>query len=94
MAWMTRNPLLFVRVRGVAGERFENQQFVTMKHRLCTSFLMFIHTLEAGVRGPKAPPRSSSRATNSWATLDIKHYLFYQIAKRGSTGRNTYSDYC
>lgn len=53
MAWMTRNPLLFIRVRGVAGERFENQQFVTMKLRLSTSFLMFIHTLEAGVRGPK-----------------------------------------
>jgi hypothetical protein len=83
MAWMTRNPLLFVRVRAVAGERFENQRFVTMKLRLCTSFLMFIHTLELGVRGPKAPSWSSSRAANSWATLDIKHYLFYQIGQKG-----------
>jgi len=43
---------------------------------------MFIHTLEAGVRGPKAPSWSSSRAANSWATLDITHYLFYQIARK------------
>lgn len=84
MAWMTRNPLLFVRLRAVSGETFENQRLLTMKLRLATSFLTFIHTLEAGIRGPKAPPWSSSQAVNSWATLDIKHYLFYQSGKKGS----------
>lgn len=83
MAWMTRNPLLFVRVRAASGERFENQRFLTMKLRLCTSFLIFIHTLEAGIPGPKQPAWSSSRSANSWATLDIKHYLFYQIGNKG-----------
>lgn len=83
MAWMTRNPLLFVRLRAVSGETFENQRFLTMKLRFATSFLIFIHTLEAGVRGPKAPWWSSSQSANTWATLDIKHYLFYQSGKKG-----------
>jgi hypothetical protein len=83
MAWLTRNPLLFVRLRAVSGERFENQRFLTMKLRLSTSFLIFIHTLEASFPGPKAPVWSSSRSVNSWATLDIKHYLFYQTGNKG-----------
>ena len=53
MHWMTRNPLLFVRVHAVSGERFENQRFLAMKLRLATSFLIFIHTLEGGSPGAK-----------------------------------------
>jgi hypothetical protein len=83
MDWMTRNPLLFVRLRAVSGETFENQRFLTMKLRLAASLLIFIHTLETTIRGPKPPQWSSSRFVNNWETLDIKHYLFYQSSGKG-----------
>lgn len=81
-AWLTRNPLLFVKTRVYSGAAYENQRFLLLKVQISTALLLFLAALERGIRGRKAPSWTGSRSANNWQTLDIHHYLVYQASGR------------
>jgi hypothetical protein len=81
-AWLTRNPLLLVKTRVFSGSTYENQRFLLLKLRIATALLLFLSSLERGLKGKKPAKWTSSQATNNWQTLDIHHYLVYQASGR------------
>lgn len=76
--WLTRNPLLAVRVRMFSGTYYENQQFLVIKLKIATSILFMMAALQHGFSPGKSEVWGSTRRTNNFQTLDIHHYFVFE----------------
>ncbi|QKS54034.1 hypothetical protein HUE56_26475 (plasmid) [Azospirillum oryzae] len=74
MKWLTRNPLMLVRLSSHTGDYYENQFIYTLKIRIAAAQVVMLHALsiDAGILVEKF---QSSANVNNWETLDIRHYL-------------------
>lgn len=74
MKWLTRNPLMLVRLSSHTGAYYENQFVYTLKIRISAAEVVMLHALsvDAGIEVDKF---YSSADVNNWETLDIRHYL-------------------
>jgi len=81
--WLTRNPLLAVRVRMFSGSYYENQQFLVIKLKTATSLLFLMAALQRGHSTDKAGQWGSTRRVNNEQTLDIHHYFVFERPVRG-----------
>ena len=74
--WLTRNPLLVVRVRSFPGDYYENQFLLLAKLRASTSLLSMLASMQ-----PPSDSRDSriwsSSTVNNFQTLDMRHYLVF-----------------
>jgi hypothetical protein len=82
--WLTRNPLLAVKVRMFSGSYYENQQFLVIKLQAATSLLFLMAALQRGYAPRKAAEWGSTRRVNNNQTLDIHHYFVFERPVRGS----------
>lgn len=76
--WLTRNPLMVVRITSITGAYYENQRYYMLKLRLGTALLMLLSLLAKKPRSDSRLIAGSSRRINNWQTLDIKHYLTFE----------------
>ncbi|TCP80848.1 hypothetical protein C8J31_11490 [Rhizobium sp. PP-CC-2G-626] len=82
MEWITRNPLMLVRLASHTGSYYENQFIYTLKIRIASAMAVMIHALsvEAGITVEKF---NSSAEVNNFQTLDIRHYLIGEATQAG-----------
>lgn len=80
--WLTRNPLLLVKLASHTGDMYENQFVYTLKIRLATSMLLMLHAMQQRRRGIVERFKSSAHV-NNFGTLDIRHYLIGESACEG-----------
>lgn len=80
MRWMTRNPLLLVRLSSHTGAYYENQFIYTLKIRVAAAMVVMLHALsvDAGITVDKF--HSSAEVSND-ETLDIRHYLIGEATR-------------
>lgn len=83
MNWITRNPLLMVKIASHTGSYYENQFIYTLKIRLASSLAVMLHAV-AAYQGVIVDKFSSSATTNNWETLDIRHYLVAETRQKRS----------
>jgi hypothetical protein len=83
--WLTRNPLLAVRVRMFSGTYYENQQFLVIKLKMATSLLFMMAALQWGYSVKESEKWGSTRRVNSFQTLDIRHYFIFERPLNGNT---------
>ena len=81
--WMTRNPLMMVRVASHTGAYFENQFIYTLKIRISAALAAMLYALAAD-RGEKVGDFCSTARVNNWETLDIHHYLVGEARQKKS----------
>lgn len=74
MKWLTRNPLMLVRLSSHTGDYYENQFVYTLKIRIAAAQVVMLNALivDSGIKVEKF---HSSADVNNWETLDIRHYL-------------------
>ncbi|WP_396593824.1 hypothetical protein [Brevundimonas sp. R86498] len=78
--WLSKNPLLMIRVRSYSAGAYENQSEFMRRLGLGAAFVMLLSVLV----DPRDEKRwNSSRSSNE--TLDIRHYL---VGDNGGGGRN------
>jgi hypothetical protein len=76
-SWLTRNPLLAVKVQSFPGGYYENQSLLLSTLRFATALVSMLATLQPSMGGPEEK-LSSSSMVNNYQTLDIRHYaVFY-----------------
>jgi hypothetical protein len=82
LAWMTKNPLLAVRMASTTSGYYENQFIIMVKLRLATVLVQMLAALGRTDRvNPDAYNLSTARA-NNWQTLDIHHYIVFEASPR------------
>lgn len=74
MEWITRNPLMMVRIASHTGAYFENQFIYTLKIRVSAALAAMLYALAAD-RGKQVDTFNTTARVNNWETLDIHHYL-------------------
>ncbi|MEA1015154.1 HEPN domain-containing protein [Sphingosinicella sp. LY1275] len=72
--WLTRNPMLMVRVASQTGDMYENQFVYTLRIRLAVATILMLHALAAD-GGSDVEDHHSSSFVNNFETLDIGHYI-------------------
>lgn len=72
--WLTRNPLMIVRVASHTGSYYENQFIYTLKIRLRSALIAMIEAVSVA-RNHIIAKYESSSSVNNFETLDIRHYL-------------------
>jgi len=82
LKWLTRNPLLLLRLTSHTGSYYENQFIYTLKIRIASAQVVMLHALsvDAGVTIDKY---QSSAEVNNFETLDIRHYLIGEATTPG-----------
>jgi hypothetical protein len=81
LRWYTHNPLLAVKVSSYTSGYYENQRILELKLRLSATLVAMMSVM--GRReDPERAQAFSTRRTNNWQTLDIRHYLLFQVAPR------------
>ncbi len=78
LTWITRNPLLAIRVRSFTGEYYENQFVYMLKLRLRTAMIMMLASLEQHEESDPYMTLGNTRRLNNFQTLDIRHYLTFE----------------
>ena len=79
LGWLTNNPLLFVRVNIFKGEYYENQFLLIIKLKIAKSLILMLSVLGKTSEEFDGMKKFSSSQLNNWETLDIKHYLVFQV---------------
>ncbi|MCK1285422.1 hypothetical protein IVB41_15990 [Bradyrhizobium sp. 44] len=74
MKWLTRNPLMLVRLSSHTGDYYENQFVYTLKIRIAAAQVVMLYALSVDA-GFDVKKIHSSADVNNWETLDIRHYL-------------------
>lgn len=85
VTWLTRNPLLLVRLTSHTGDMYENQFVYSLKVRTASSGLLMMHALAVEGSGPIDSFHATS-SVNNWETLDIHHYLVGENIPHQSMG--------
>jgi len=83
MLWLTRNPLMMVRIASHTGAYYENQFVYTLKIRIAAALAAMLYALGAE-RDYKVGRSASSASVNNWETLDIRHYLIGEAGDKKS----------
>ena len=73
LKWFERNPVMLMHFKFSQQERFDNTRFILEKINFVTNKLYFLSVL-TNVEDAKGA-LFSTRNTNNWETLDIKHFL-------------------
>ena len=89
LTWITRNPLLAIRVRSFTGEYYENQFVYMLKLRLRTAMIMMLAALEQGEESDPVMRLGNSKFLNNSQTLDIRHYLTFETTPGGQKSMST-----
>lgn len=80
MKWLLRNPLLLVKCKTFSQRYFENQRLLKIKLKLATTLVTMLH----GMQKPRDDSRIySTSSMNNFETLDIKHYIVFEVAPNG-----------
>ncbi|NRD89478.1 hypothetical protein C8024_08500 [Sphingopyxis sp. BSNA05] len=74
LKWLTRNPLVMVKVASHTGEYYENQFVYTLKLRLGATLAVMLWAL-AEDRNKHPSEMETTAKINNWQTLDFHHYL-------------------
>lgn len=83
LSWFERNPIMVLHFKFSQQERFDNLRFIIQKINFITNKLYFLSAL-ANI-DDKTGSAFSTRNTNNWETLDIKHFLTVTTSKNAST---------
>ena len=83
LTWITRNPLLAIKVRSFTGEYYENQFVYMLKLRLRTAMIMMLASLERHEEADPYMTLGNTRVVNNFQTLDIRHYLTFETTPGG-----------
>jgi hypothetical protein len=81
-AWLVRNPLLVLRIRGASGSHYENQRFLTTRIQIATSLIFMTAALTADYAGGAKNWFGSTSGISNLETLDIKHYVLLETGGR------------
>lgn len=73
LKWFDNNPLLFLNFRFSQYDRFDNVRFIMEKINFTTNKLYFLYALRS--ERDRVGSLFSTKTTNNWETLDIKHFL-------------------
>ncbi len=87
LAWLTKNPLLAVRMSSVTSGYYENQLIIVVKLRIATALVLMLATMGDTDRSNPDAYNLSTTRTNNWETLDINHYIVFEIGT--AVGDNT-----
>ena len=79
MKWLTRNPVMVVKIASHTGDYFENQYVYILKIKVATAFTMMLHALAID-RLNRKPDLLMSTRSNNFETLDIRHYLIAEAS--------------
>ncbi|MBD2691417.1 HEPN domain-containing protein [Anabaena catenula] len=79
LRWLTNNPLLFVRVNIFKGGYYENQFLLIIKLKIAKSLILMLSVLGKTSEEFDGMKKFSSSKLNNFETLDIKHYLVFQV---------------
>jgi hypothetical protein len=83
LKWLLYNPLLLVKCRTFSQEYFENQFLLVIKLKLATTLVSMLYSMQ---KKSNANRVYSTSAINNFPTLDIRHYLVFQVnPKKQST---------
>ena len=74
MEWLTKNPVMVVKVASHTGAYYENQFVYTLRIRIAAAFTAMLHALASDRTGHE-PDQYSTTRVNNFETLDIRHYL-------------------
>ena len=74
MKWLTRNPLMVVRLASHTGDYYENQFVYTLKIRMAAAQTLMLYAMSVDA-GFKNKDFETSARVNNWETLDVRHYL-------------------
>lgn len=89
LEWLINNPLLFVRARTFTGGYYENQFLLLIKLKISKSLILMLSVLgKVSSDSSSFPSLFSSSQINNFQTLDINHYLIFQVTPK----RNQYLD--
>ncbi|MFM2306229.1 MAG: hypothetical protein RLZZ367_898 [Bacteroidota bacterium] len=83
LKWFENNPVMVLHFKFSQQERYDNLRFIMQKINFITNKLYFLSAL-ANI-DDKTGAAFSTRNTNNWETLDIKHFLTITTAKSSST---------
>lgn len=73
LSWFERNPIMLLHFRFSQQERYDNLRFIIQRINFITNKLYFLSAL-ANIED-RSGSFFSTRNTNNWETLDIKHFL-------------------
>lgn len=73
LKWLISNPFMIIHFKFSQKEKFDNMQFILEKIELITNKLYFIYSLADSDNDLGS--LFSTKNTNNWETLDIKHFL-------------------
>ena len=82
LKWIINNPLLLLRTRAFSGEYYENQLFLLIELYYATALVAMLSVLSKRVGTKEIPAWSSTARVNNFQTLDIKHYMAFQVPVR------------
>jgi hypothetical protein len=74
--WLTRNPLLAIRMTTQRGSYYDTERVVVSRIRAATAQLAMVAAFQKSTPDRPSALFSSSR-TNNWETLDIHHYIVF-----------------
>jgi len=89
--WLTKNPLLVLKVRSFSGTYYENQRFLMLHLERACSFLFMLASLQHGFPVKKEEHLFSSGRANNWETLDIYHFILFEPEAKT---RNRFDSVC
>lgn len=80
--WLTKNPLLLLRVRTFTNENFGHQFVLTLKLKLAASLISILYSLQKNDPARRETRLFSTSRMNNWQTFDISHYIVFEPALR------------
>lgn len=83
LKWFERNPIMLLHFKFSQQERYDNLRFIIQKINFITNKLYILSAL--GNIDDETGSSFSTRKTNNWETLDIKHFLTITTSKGNST---------
>lgn len=82
LKWLTKNPLIAFKVHSFPGGMYENEHFLVSKLRLAAALLSMLSTLQPSTEDIDPGRLWSTRTTNNFQTLDIRHYITFFSSPR------------
>lgn len=83
LKWFKNNPLMVIHFKFSQHENYDNLKFITERINFTTNKLYFLSVLLH--KRDSIGSGFSTRNTNNWETLDIKHFLTITPIRGGST---------
>lgn len=81
LKWLERNPFMIMHFKFSQKERFDNVRFIPEKIEFITYKLYFVYALSNISSNFDEGSLFSTKITNNWETLDIKHFITISTRK-------------